>query len=171
LELRHAQGQKPPAPSDPHVLRSALAAGIGVIGEGEGATESSAVEDAADKAKKAAQLLKNAQDGAQRELKTAEELAAENPGKVVQQERTLRDAEGNKVVDPATGEHRRVDHAVIDRDAGTAKTYETTGEGVDKRLQIGKEKRIREQGGTFIRDKETGNLMPTEGVSEVRRQK
>ena len=116
-------------------------------------------------------LKKNIETGAQRAAKTAEELAAENPGKVVQQERTLRDANGNKVVDPVTGEARRVDHAVIDRDANSAKTYETTGGNVDKRLQIRKEERIRKEGGTFVRDKGTGNLIPTEGVSEVRRQK
>ncbi len=170
LELRHAQGQKPPAPSDPHVLRSALGSGIGVIGEGEGAKVSGAVEEAANKAKKTVQMLKNALDGAKRAMKTAEELAAENPGKVVQQERTLRDAEGNKVVDPVTGEGRRVDHAVIDHNTGTAKTYETTGDNVDKRLQIDKEKRIRANGGTYIRDNETGKLVPTENISEIRRQ-
>ena len=36
---------------------------------------------------------------------------------------------------------RRVDHAVIDRDADTAKTYETTGENVDKTLASRKKKR------------------------------
>jgi hypothetical protein len=116
-------------------------------------------------------LKKNVETGAQRAAKTAEELAAENPGKVVQQERTLRDANGNKVVDPVTGEARRVDHAVIDRDANSAKTYETTGDNVDKRLQQKKEERIVGTGGTYIRDKETGKLVPVEGVSEVRRQK
>jgi hypothetical protein len=60
---------------------------------------------------------------------------------------------------------------VIDRKAGTAKAYETTGDKVDKGFQINKEKRIREAGGTSIRDKETGKLIPVEGVSEVRRQK
>jgi hypothetical protein len=106
-----------------------------------------------------------------RAVKTAEELAAENPGKVIQQERTLRDANGNKVLDPVTGEGRRVDHAVIDRKAGTAKAYETTGENVDKSFQLEKEKRIREAGGAYIRDKETGKLVPVEGTSGVRRQK
>lgn len=78
---------------------------------------------------------------------------------------------GNKVHDPATGEGRRVDHAVIDREANSAKTYETTGDHVDKRLQQRKEKRIVEAGGRYIRDKETKKLVPLEGVSEIRRQK
>jgi len=172
LELRHVQGLPPPPSTDPHVWRSAVSAAIGVLGEEGSPAEETAVEDAAAKAERAAQILKkNVETGAQRAAKTAEELAAENPGKVVQQERTLRDANGNKVVDPVTGEARRVDHAVIDRDANSAKTYETTGDNVDKRLQIRKEERIRKEGGTFVRDKGTGKLIPTEGVSEVRRQK
>ena len=116
-------------------------------------------------------LRKNVEIGAQREAKTAAELVAENPGKVVQRERTLRDANGNIVIDPVTGESRRVDHAVIDREANSAKTYETTGDNVDKRLQLSKEKSIRRKGGVYIRDKDTGKLIPAEGVSELRRQK
>ena len=154
-------------------------AAIGMIPEAGGVVKDAGAvakdvvtaEEAAAKAAKAAQILKNAETGAQRAVKTAEELAAENPGEVVQGERTLRDAAGNKVPDPVTGEARRVDHAVIDRDANTAKTYETTGDKVDKRLQQKKEERIRDAGGTFIRDKETGKLIPVENVSEIRRQK
>jgi hypothetical protein len=171
LALRRAQGGKSPPSSDPHVLRSAMLAGIGALGEGAGAGEKSASEEVSATAKRAAQLLRNVADGAQRAVKTAEELAAENPGKAVQGERTLRDADGNKVLDPVTGEGRRIDHAVIDREAGSAKAYETTGDSVDKRLQQKKEERIRDAGGTYIRDKETGDLIPVEGVSEVRRQK
>lgn len=56
-------------------------------------------------------------------------------GNVVQAERMLRDSAGKKVVDPVTREGRRVDHAVIDREANTAKTYETTGPNVDKTIR------------------------------------
>jgi len=172
LALRRIQGLPPPSPADPHVWRAAVSAGIGVLGEEAIPAGKTAVEDAAAQAERAAQILKkNVETGAQREAKTSAELAAENPGKVVQQERTLRDANGNKVIDPVTGEARRVDHAVIDRDANSAKTYETTGETVDKRWQQKKEEHIIEAGGKYIRDKETGNLVPVEGVSEVRRQK
>ncbi len=62
--------------------------------------------------------------------------------------RLLRDAEGKKVIDPVTGTGRRVDHAVIDREANTAKTYETTGMNVNKKGQIAREQRIRDTGGT-----------------------
>jgi hypothetical protein len=171
LALRRAQGGKPPPSSDPHVLRSAKLLGIGTLEEGAGAAEKSASQEVSATEKRAAQLLKNVADGAQRAARTAEELAAENPGKVIQHERALRDASGNKVLDAVTGEGRRVDHAVIDRDANAAKTYETTGSEVDKRLQLQKEDRIRKAGGTYIRDKETGKLIPVQGVSEVRRQK
>ena len=82
----------------------------------------------------------------------------------------LRDADGKKVVDSETGEGRVVDHAVIDREANSAKTYETTGQNVDKTQQIQKEERIRTQGGTYIRDKETRNLIPVQDTSKVVRQ-
>ena len=112
---------------------------------------------------------KNYEAGKQRENQVQQELQSENPNASVQRERMLRDSEGNKVVDPLTGEGRRVDHAVINRESNTAKTYETTGNNVDKRLQLEKEARIREQGGTYVRDKETRKLVPTEGQSELRR--
>ena len=69
-----------------------------------------------------------------------------------------------------TKEGRRVDHAVIDRKANTAKTYETTGPNVNKKAQIDKEQRIRDVGGTYIRDKETKALVPVQGNSKVIRQ-
>ena len=178
LALRHHEGGPLPPPSNSHVLNAALQVAISVVGpEGSAvekrlhAAEKSAVEEAAAKAGKLKQLLENIATGVQRAAKTAKELADENPGKAIQHERTLRDVSGNKVLDPVTGEGRRVDHVVIDRDANSAKTYETTGENVDKRLQLDKEKRIIEAGGKYIHDKETGELIPVEGVSEVRRQK
>jgi len=82
----------------------------------------------------------------------------------------LRNAKGEKVIDPVTGTGRRVDHAVIDRKANVAKTYETTGENVSKVNQLRKEDRIRDAGGTYIRDKETRQLVPVQDVSQVRRQ-
>jgi RHS repeat-associated protein len=118
----------------------------------------------------AARMLENSASGARRGTMSAAKLTAENPNKVVQAERLLRDAEGKKVIDPLTGEGRRVDHAVIDREANTAKTYETTGQNVDKTQQLAKEQRIRDAGGTYIRDKQTRQLVPVEGKSEIIRQ-
>jgi hypothetical protein len=114
-----------------------------------------------------ATVTKNLTDGLKREAKTAEML---NPGMVVQGQRDLRDATGARVIDPVTGTGRRVDHAVIDRSANTAKTYETTGPNVNKSAQIDKEQRVRDAGGTFIRDKETRQLVPVQEKSEVIRQ-
>ncbi len=119
--------------------------------------------------KRAATLSDNVVNGARREAEVAAELVKENPSKLVQGQRTLVDANGKKVVDPITGEGRRVDHAVIDPGTNTAKTFETTGPAVDKRLQLQKEQRIREQGGTFVKDKTTKQPVPVEDVSEVRR--
>ena len=115
-------------------------------------------------------LQESAKVGAERQAKTAAELAVENPGKIVQNERMLRNAKGEKVIDPVTGTGRRVDHAVIDQKANVAKTYETTGENVSKVNQLRKEDRIRDAGGTYIRDKETRQLVPVQDVSQVRRQ-
>ena len=116
-------------------------------------------------------VQQSAKIGAEREAKTAAELAAKKTSdEVVQGQRLLRDAEGKKVIDQATGTGRRVDHAVINREANTAKTYETTGMDVSKKAQIEKEGRIREAGGTYIRDKETRQLVPVQKTSEVIRQ-
>ena len=134
LALRHHEGGPLPPPSNSHVLNAALQVAMSVVGpEGSAvekrlhAAEKSAVEEAAAKAGKLKQFLENIATGVQRAAKTAKELADENPGKAIQHERTLRDVNGNKVLDPVTGEGRRVDHVVIDRDANSAKTYETTG--------------------------------------------
>jgi hypothetical protein len=155
------------------VGKAAVTEGLEVAGKEaiKGATTGVVKEAAKESGKETPRILKSAQEGAQREAKTASELATENPGKSVQRERTLRDAEGKKVTDPVTGEGRRVDHAVIDREANKAKTFETTGPNVNKSPQlVAKEQRIREAGGTHIRDKETRKIVPVEGISEVRRQ-
>jgi hypothetical protein len=119
------------------------------------------------------QAQQNYDTGKAREDVTDKELKDENadkPNTSVQRERMLRDKDGKKVVDPVTGEGRRVDHAVIDRDKGTAETHETTGPNVDKTDQLDKEKRIRAAGGTYIRDKETRKMVPVNDVSKVKRQ-
>jgi hypothetical protein len=58
---------------------------------------------------------------------------------------------------------------VIDQEANTAKTVETTGTNVNKDKQMLKEQRIRDAGGTYVRDRETKKLVPVDGVSEVRK--
>jgi hypothetical protein len=52
-------------------------------------------------------LARNAERGAALEAKMAEQLKRENPGASVQNQQYLRDAKGNIVKDPKTGEARR----------------------------------------------------------------
>lgn len=118
-------------------------------------------------AERAATLARNAERGAAREAKVAAQLKRENPGASVQNQQYLRDANGKIVKDPKTGEARRVDHAVI-KD-GKATTVETTSNTANKGAQSAKEDRIRDAGGTFVRDRETGKLCAVGGQSEIRR--
>jgi RHS repeat-associated protein len=118
-------------------------------------------------ADRAATLAKNARDGAAREAKVADQLRKENPGASVQNQQYLRDKNGNIVKDPRTGEGRRVDHAVI-KD-GQATTVETTSNSANKGAQADKEDRIRDAGGTYARDRNTGALCEVAGPSEMRR--
>ncbi len=84
---------------------------------------------------KAANIARNAETGARRAEQSLKEVAAANPGKRVQPETYLRDANGKRAVDPQTGEMRRVDAAVIDSKSKTATTVEITGPNVDKTAQ------------------------------------
>jgi hypothetical protein len=106
-----------------------------------------------------------AEQGAAREAKVAEELKAKYPGAKVQNQECLRDADGRIVKDPLTKEARRVDDAVIED--GKAKTFETTSMDANKSGQLAKEQRVLNNWGTYVRDRETGELVPVQGVSEV----
>lgn len=118
-------------------------------------------------AEKAA-ITVRAEQGAAREAKVAEALKAENPGASVQNQQYLRTADGKIAKDPLTGQARRVDHAVI-KD-GKASTYETTSMKANKTAQSAKEQRIRQNGGTYVRDRNTGKLVPVDGQSQIRRE-
>ncbi len=78
----------------------------------------------------------------------------------VTQQRTLRDINGKKAIDPVTKEGRRVDQAVQDSSTKTAKTYETTGPNVNKDKQAAKEQRIFDANpnGVYVRDPATREL-------------
>ncbi|GAB2864388.1 hypothetical protein GCM10027277_36420 [Pseudoduganella ginsengisoli] len=101
--------------------------------------------------------------GAAREIKTGRELVQQFGEKAVQREQYLRNAEGKIVKDGLTGEARRIDHVVI-KDGKAVKAVETTSMGASKKAQAAKEDRIRSQGGTFIRDRETKRLVDFENV-------
>jgi len=145
-----------------HSSDSSGASGNEASGHGGGGTspESSSKET---------NIENNAKAGLEREQKTHEQLVKENPGKEVVSQRLLRDENGKVVKDQLTGEARRLDHAVLDAEARTAKTVETTGQNVDKTAQLAKESRIIEQGGQYIRHPKTKELHKVEGVSELRR--
>ncbi|MCO7522448.1 RHS repeat-associated core domain-containing protein, partial [Pseudomonas sp. 1] len=109
--------------------------------------------------------IKNAVEGDRRHQEFNAEIKTKHPNATIQSECYLRDASGKSVKDPRTGERRRVDTAVIEN--GQAKTYEVTSMTADKTDQILKERRILATGGTFVKDRSTGKLVPVVGVSEV----
>ena len=111
--------------------------------------------------------IKNAVEGDRRHQVFNERIKMEYPNATVQCECYLRNAEGESVKDPDTGERRRVDTAVIEN--GEAQTYEVTSLGANKIDQMAKEGRIRLEGGTYIRDRATKNLVPVKGVSVIER--
>jgi RHS repeat-associated protein len=113
-------------------------------------------------------LRSNAREGARRQREVSDRLRSGNPNARVQNEQYLRNSNGDIVRD-SSGSGRRVDHAVIEN--GRAKTYETTSETASKADQIAKESEIRDLGGTYIRDRDTKELVPVEKISEVVRVK
>lgn len=122
---------------------------------------------------KAGQIKENREAGANREEQAFEDLNeefSEEDGCKVLREQYLRDEDGNIVKDPETDQARRLDFVVI-KDGEVAKTIEVTSETAPKDAQIAKEHRIRESGGNFIKDPDTGELIeiPKDVQTEVRR--
>ena len=116
------------------------------------------------RARRAAKLKDNVREGLRREEQVAGELGALNPNASIQGQQYLRDATGRIAKDPVTGQARRLDHVVIREGAPMASdVVETTSAGAArssrKRAQLAKETRIRESGGRFVRDRETGGLV------------
>ncbi|EKS67891.1 MULTISPECIES: RHS repeat-associated core domain-containing protein [Caballeronia] len=111
--------------------------------------------------------ITNAIEGARREDVFNARMKARYPNATIQCQCYLRDAQGKSVRDPRTGERRRVDTAVIQN--GQANTYEVTSPAANKLDQLAKEGRIRQNGGTYVRDRSTGNLIPVSGISKVER--
>lgn len=129
--------------------------------DAEQARQSGVVIEKATDAKqvKKDQLKKNQKDGKRREKETEQELKEKYPDAKVENERYLRDENGKIVKDPLTGEARRLDH-VVTQDGKVIDIVETTSSTVDKAAQLAKEGRIIENGGTFIRDRATRELLP-----------
>lgn len=105
----------------------------------------------------------NKKTGTARENVTKAELQEKYPDASVQSERLLRNSKGDKVLDPLTNTGRKIDHVVI-KDGKAIDAVETTSQTADKMAQTMKEQRIRQQGGTFVRDKNTRELIDLKNV-------
>lgn len=119
------------------------------------------------------QIGKNREDGANREELAHKELQREfleEEGYKIEREQYLRDEDGNIVKDPETGETRRIDF-VVTKEGQVVKNVEVTSETAPKDAQIAKEDRIRNEGGNFVKDRDTGQLaeVPKDTQTEVRR--
>ncbi len=107
------------------------------------------------------QIEQNRENGALREEKAKQELEDKYPeseGYKIHQQASLRDKEGNILKDSETGESRRVD-SMVEKDGIIVKSVEVTSETAPKDLQMAKEQRIRNEGGNYIKDRETGQLI------------
>jgi len=124
-------------------------------------------------AEKAEQIAKNREAGANREDIAFKELQKEFPeseGYKIEPEQYLRDKDGKIVKDSETGEARRVDF-IVAKDGQVVKSIEVTSETAPKNAQMAKEDRIRTEGGNFVKDRDTGELIEIPKViqTEVRR--
>jgi hypothetical protein len=97
--------------------------------------------------------LQNWVDGMRREAEAGMQLMKEfpeNKGFVHHLQAYLRDISGNIVKDSESGMARRIDH-LIEQKNQIIKSFEITSETASKIEQLGREMRIREQGGNFIK--------------------
>ena len=111
--------------------------------------------------------IKNAVKGDRRHQEFNAKIREKYPDATIQCECYLRNAQGQSVKDPDTGERRRIDTAVIE--SGEAQTFEVTSLTANKVDQIAKEGRVRLDSGTYIRDRTTKELVPVKGVSIIER--
>jgi YD repeat-containing protein len=103
-------------------------------------------------------ITRNQMAGASRQALVDRELALQYPNATVQSERYLRLENGERAIDPLSGTARRIDSVVVEKGA-VLDSVETTSLTASKDAQILKEMRIRQSGGTFVRDKMTGQLV------------
>ncbi len=114
-------------------------------------------------ASKEKSIVKRKSAGDLREVKEQNILENKYPGADVQNQQYLRDINGKIVKDPVTGEGRRIDHVVI-KDGRPLDAVETTSMNANKTSQTAKENRIREAGGTYVRDRKTRKLVDLKDV-------
>ena len=129
----------------------------GTLSEGDELVVEEAAEDTQDKP----QVVQNKEDGCRREQEVEEELAEEYPeeeGYKVLPERDLLDKDGNPVKDPESGLGRRVDF-VVTRNGEAVRSIEVTSPTAPKDAQLAKEDRVKDAGGTYVRDPDSGELI------------
>lgn len=109
----------------------------------------------------------NKELGLEREKEVKQELEKQYPsekGYTIISEAYLRDQDGKIVVDPISGERRRIDF-VVTKDGKAVDSIEVTSMTADKEIQTSKESRIREAGGNYIKDPTTGELVSVKDIS------
>jgi len=124
-------------------------------------------------AEKIEQIERNRLAGANREELAYKELQKEFPesdGYQIEREQYLRNKDGKIIKDSETGEARRIDFVVI-KDGEVVRSFEVTSKTAPKEIQMAKENRIRNEGGNFIKNRDTGELIkvPNNVKTEVRR--
>ena len=112
------------------------------------------------------QVTRNAIEGSRRHNIAKERLSKNFPNASVQSERTLLNSDGTKAVDPLTGEGRRLDLIVIEG-GSVIKAVEVTSLTARKGSQIQKEQRIIANGGHFVKNRNTGELLDISDVKIV----
>ena len=108
------------------------------------------------------QIAQNREDGMRREAQVFDSLNIaypESDGYRILEERYLLNENGEFASDPETGERRRLDFVVADGNGEACRVLEVTSPVAPKELQSAKESRIRDSGGTFVRDPETQRLV------------
>jgi len=98
--------------------------------------------------------IQNKIDGERREEEVESELVKKYPeseGYSIKGEVYLYDKDGKIAQDPVTGEGRRIDFVVVDKNGNVVDSIEVTSQTADKADQSAKEQRIRESGGNYIK--------------------
>lgn len=108
-------------------------------------------------------IIRNKVEGCRREQEVYAQLGEQYPeseGFKILSERYLLDKNGSMQRDPLSPHTcRRVDIVVADSENNPIRSIEVTSVSASKEEQTAKESRIRDAGGTFVRDPDTGQLI------------
>lgn len=114
------------------------------------------------------EIIPNKAAGLERETIAKAWLQDKFPNAEVLSERYLKDTNGKSVYDIVTDSRRRIDFVVVEN-GNVVGVYEVTSPTADKSLQSLKEERIRQRGGTHIKEPgRKGKLYDISGVDTTR---